>query len=187
MASRVPGLSSSGTQRLRTGSVRQARLPSNKIIHPKANCNIDGSQWSDLFKPLVKIHNFFKTLPWVTMENYGQQWSQKKPLSHGYHENKQPFHFTRPVHLSSGGRRKRHMLNVQKLEYEMRVLAEARVDKFAGPDEVLLSKRQAAKVCNRAITWIDAMIAAGRLPVVRIGPKDWIQRPTVVEMLVNGL
>jgi hypothetical protein len=79
------------------------------------------------------------------------------------------------------------MLDVQKLEHEMRILAEARVDKYAGPDEVLLSKRQAAKVCNRAITWIDAMVAVGRLPVVRIGPKDWIQRPVVVEMLVNGL
>ena len=52
------------------------------------------------------------------------------------------------------------MLDVQKLEHEMRVLAEARVDKYAGPDEVLLSKRQAAKVCNRATTWIDAMIAS---------------------------
>ena len=82
---------------------------------------------------------------------------------------------------------KGRMLDVQKLEYEMRVLAEARVDKYAGPDEVLLTKQQTAKVCNRAITWIDAMIAAGRLPVVRIGQKDWVQRPTVVEMLVNGL
>jgi hypothetical protein len=79
------------------------------------------------------------------------------------------------------------MLDAPRLEYEMRVLAEARVDKYAGPDEVLLTKQQTAKVCNRAITWIDAMIAAGRLPVVRIGPKAWIQRPVVVEMLVSGL
>ena len=79
------------------------------------------------------------------------------------------------------------MLDVPRLEYEMRVLAEARVDKYAGENEVLLTKKQTAQVCNRAITWIDAMIAAGRLPVIRIGPRDWIQRPTVVEMLVNGL
>jgi hypothetical protein len=79
------------------------------------------------------------------------------------------------------------MLDVEKLQYEMRVLAEARVDKYAGENEVLLTKSQTAKVCNRATTWVDAMIAAGRLPVVRIGPKDWVQRPTVVEMLVNGL
>jgi predicted DNA-binding transcriptional regulator AlpA len=79
------------------------------------------------------------------------------------------------------------MLDAKKLEREMRILAEARVDRFVGEEEILLTKKATAKVCGKSTTWIDAMISAGRLPTIKIGPKEWIQRPTVVEMLVNGL
>jgi hypothetical protein len=79
------------------------------------------------------------------------------------------------------------MLDAKKLEREMRLLAEARVTRFVGEEQILLTKVTAAKVCGKSTTWIDTMIGAGRLPTIRIGAREWIQRPTVVEMLVSGL
>jgi hypothetical protein len=78
-------------------------------------------------------------------------------------------------------------MDVERIKQEMRVLAEARIDRLAGPDTILLPKNLTAKVCGRSYPWVEHMVAVGRLPVIRIGPKDWVQRPTVVEMLVNGL
>ena len=78
-------------------------------------------------------------------------------------------------------------MDAQKIAREMRILAEERISRIVGQEEILLTKVDAAKVCNRSTTWIDTMIGAGRLPTIRIGLRDWIQRPTVVEMLVNGL
>ena len=78
-------------------------------------------------------------------------------------------------------------MDVERIRQEMRALAEARIDRIAGQDTILLHKNLAAKVCGKSTPWIDHMVAAGRLPVIRIGQKDWVQRPTVVEMLVSGL
>jgi hypothetical protein len=78
-------------------------------------------------------------------------------------------------------------MDAQKIAREMRLLAEERVTRIVGQEEILLTKVTAAKICNKSTTWIDTRIGAGRLPTIRIGPRDWIQRPTVVEMLVNGL
>jgi hypothetical protein len=82
---------------------------------------------------------------------------------------------------------KRIEMDVERIKQEMRVLAESRIDRIAGQDVILLHKNLAAKVCGKSAPWIEHMVAAGRLPVIRIGQKDWVQRPTVVEMLVNGL
>jgi hypothetical protein len=79
------------------------------------------------------------------------------------------------------------MLDAKKLEREMRLLAEARIDRIAGPDAILLPKNLAAKVCGKSITWIDHMIAAGRLPTVKVGRSSWVQRPALVEALAVGV
>jgi hypothetical protein len=79
------------------------------------------------------------------------------------------------------------MMDVERLKQEMRLLAEARVTRFVGEEEILLTKSAAARICNKSVPWVDNMIAMGRLPTVKVGPKEWIQRPVVVEGLVNGM
>jgi hypothetical protein len=80
-------------------------------------------------------------------------------------------------------------MDVAKIKLEMRLLAEARITKFVGEEEILLSKSATARVFNKSLPWVDQMIAAGRLPTIRAGPKEkeWIQRPAVGEGLVNGV
>jgi hypothetical protein len=78
-------------------------------------------------------------------------------------------------------------MNAEKIALEMRLLAETRVTRFVGEEEILLTKVAAAKICGKSTTWIDTMIAMGRLPTIRIGPKEWVQRPVIVEALVTGL
>jgi hypothetical protein len=78
-------------------------------------------------------------------------------------------------------------MDVKKLEREMRLLAEARIDKFAGENAVLLTKKAAAQVCGKSTTWIDRMIAMGRLPTIKVGKSEWIQRPVLIEGLVSGM
>jgi hypothetical protein len=78
-------------------------------------------------------------------------------------------------------------MDVERLEQEMRLLAEERVTRFAGAEEILLTKSAAARICNKSIPWIDNMIATGRLPTTKVGPKDWIQRPVLIEALVRGM
>jgi hypothetical protein len=79
------------------------------------------------------------------------------------------------------------MLDIEKLEREMRLLAEARVDTIAGENAILLTKKAAAQVCGRSKTWLDTMIAMGRLPTVKVGRSKWIQRPVLIEGLVSGM
>jgi predicted DNA-binding transcriptional regulator AlpA len=78
-------------------------------------------------------------------------------------------------------------MDVKKLEREMRLLAEARVDTIAGENAILLTKKAASQICGKSTTWIDTMIAMGRLPTVRVGKVDWVQRPVLIEALVNGM
>jgi hypothetical protein len=78
-------------------------------------------------------------------------------------------------------------MDVEKVQVEMRALAEERVDRIAGPDAVLLPKSLAAKVCGRSVPWLDEMIVSGRLPTVRVGRTRWVQRAAIVEALVVGM
>jgi hypothetical protein len=80
-------------------------------------------------------------------------------------------------------------MDVARIKLEMRLLAEARITRFVGEEEILLTKSAAARIFNKSLPWVDLMIATGRLPTIRAGPKDkeWIQRPVLVEGLVNGL
>ncbi len=78
-------------------------------------------------------------------------------------------------------------MDVEKVQREMRVLAESRITRFVGEEQILLTKSTAAKVCNKSVPWVDGMVARGRLPTVRVGERKLIQRPALVEALVNGL
>jgi hypothetical protein len=79
------------------------------------------------------------------------------------------------------------MLDAKRLAHEMRLLAEARVDEIAGEGALLLTKKDAAKICGRSTPWLDIMIAIGRLPTVKVGRARWIQRPVLFEALVRGM
>jgi hypothetical protein len=79
------------------------------------------------------------------------------------------------------------MLDEARLKLEMRLLAEERADKFAGKETILLTRRDTARICGRSEQWVANMIALNRLPTIRIGPKEWVQRPVVIEALVNGV
>ena len=78
-------------------------------------------------------------------------------------------------------------MDVERIQREMRARAEERIDRIAGPDAILLPKSLAAKVCGKSITWIDHMIAAGRLPTIKVGRQEWVQRAALVEALVVGV
>jgi hypothetical protein len=78
-------------------------------------------------------------------------------------------------------------MDVERIQQEMRALAEARIDMIAGPDAILLPRNLAAKVCGKSVSWIDQMVAADRLPSIRVGRSNWIQRAALVEALAVGL
>jgi excisionase family DNA binding protein len=61
------------------------------------------------------------------------------------------------------------------------------IDRIAGPDAILLPKGLAAQVCGKSYTWIERMVAAGRLPTVAVGRARWIQRAALVEALAVGV
>ena len=79
------------------------------------------------------------------------------------------------------------MMDVKRLEHEMRLLAEAKITDLVGAEQIVLTKSAAARICNRSLPWVDAMIARGRLPTVRVGGREVIQRPALVEALVYGV
>ena len=78
-------------------------------------------------------------------------------------------------------------MDVERIQHEMRALAEQRIDRIAGPDAVLMPKALAAKVVGRSSLWVDQMVAAGRLPTIQVGRKHWVQRAALVEALAVGL
>jgi hypothetical protein len=78
-------------------------------------------------------------------------------------------------------------MDLDKIQREMRARAEERIDLIAGPDAVLLPKSLAAKVCGKSYPWVDQMIAAGRLPTVKVGRSKWVQRAALVEALAVGI
>ena len=79
------------------------------------------------------------------------------------------------------------MLDAKRLAHEMRLLAEARVDEIAGEGALLLTKRDAARICGKSTPWLNIMIAINRLPTVKIGRARWIQRAALIEVLVRGM
>jgi hypothetical protein len=78
-------------------------------------------------------------------------------------------------------------MDVDRIQQEMRARAEERIDLIAGPDAILLPKSVAAKVCGKSYTWVDHMVAAGRLPTVTVGRSKWVQRAALVEALAVGI
>ena len=78
-------------------------------------------------------------------------------------------------------------MDVERIQQEMRTRAEERIDRIAGPDAVLMPKSLAAKVVGRSPVWVDQMVAAGRLPTIKVGSKQWVQRAALVEALAVGL
>jgi hypothetical protein len=78
-------------------------------------------------------------------------------------------------------------MDVERIQEEMRARAEERIDRIAGPDAILLPKTLAAKVCGKSYTWVEHMIAAGRLPTIKVGRSEWIQRAALVEALAVGV
>jgi hypothetical protein len=78
-------------------------------------------------------------------------------------------------------------LDQARIAREMRILAEARVDQVAGKNALVLSKKDTAKIFGRSIEWVRAMIVRGRLPAIRIGNVDMIQRPVAIEALIRGV
>ena len=79
------------------------------------------------------------------------------------------------------------MMDMKRLEHEMRLLAEAKITDHVGAQQVWLTKSATARICNRSLPWLDAMIARGRLPTVRVGDREVVQRQVLVEALVNGV
>lgn len=78
-------------------------------------------------------------------------------------------------------------LDQARIAREMTILAEERIDQIAGKGALILSKRHTAQIFGRSIEWVRAMIARGRLPAIRVGGVDMIQRPVAIEGLVRGL
>jgi hypothetical protein len=78
-------------------------------------------------------------------------------------------------------------MDVDRIQREMRARAEERIDLIAGPDAILLPKSLAAKVCGKSCPWVDQMVAAGRLPTVKVGRSNWVQRAALVEALAVGI
>jgi hypothetical protein len=78
-------------------------------------------------------------------------------------------------------------MDVEKIQREMRLRAEERIDRIAGPDAILLPKNLAAKVCGKSTAWIDQMVMAGRMPTIKVGKSKWVQRAALVEALAVGL
>jgi excisionase family DNA binding protein len=94
----------------------------------------------------------------------------------------------RPRHAFIASSKERGaQMDVDRIQQEMRALAEERIDRIAGPDAVLLPKSLAAQVCGKSYTWIERMVAAGRLPTVAVGRARWIQRAALVEALAVGV
>ena len=79
------------------------------------------------------------------------------------------------------------MMDAKRLEMEMRRLAEDRITRLVGEEEILLTKAAVARICNKSQGWVTQVVALGRLPTVTIGTRKWIQRPVVVEALVKGV
>ena len=49
-------------------------------------------------------------------------------------------------------------MDAEKVQREMRLLAEERITRFVGEEQILLTKTTAAKVCNKSVPWIDATV-----------------------------
>jgi hypothetical protein len=73
-----------------------------------------------------------------------------------------------------------------RLDREMKILATQRVTEVAG-EELFISPRDAAKIFKRSPAWVGAMIKRGRLPTIKIGGREYIIRPVLIEVLVYGM
>jgi hypothetical protein len=56
------------------------------------------------------------------------------------------------------------VMDRHKLEREMRLLAEERINVIAGENKLLLSQQETAKIFGKSITWVRKMIENGRIP-----------------------
>jgi hypothetical protein len=81
----------------------------------------------------------------------------------------------------------RRVMNRERLAREMQILAEARITEVAGARAALLNKTQVTEVFGLPRSLIDRLVTDGRIPTVRVGERDLIQRVVVVEGLVRGI
>jgi len=77
-------------------------------------------------------------------------------------------------------------VNLNRIEEEMRILAEDRTKSVAG-DAPMLSIGQVARVWNKPPYWVRSMQTAGRVPTVPWGARPGVPRAVVIWGLVKGV
>jgi hypothetical protein len=77
-------------------------------------------------------------------------------------------------------------VNLALVEYEMRILAEERVQSIAG-DAPTLTRTQTAKVWGKSPPWVKAMQVSGRVPTVPFGKRDHVVRAVAIIGLIKGV
>jgi hypothetical protein len=78
------------------------------------------------------------------------------------------------------------MLQVNRVEEEMRRLAEERVTRMVG-DAPMLTTTQLARVWGKTPSWVAKMQAEGRVPTVQFGARPRVQRAVAIIGLVKGV
>jgi hypothetical protein len=78
------------------------------------------------------------------------------------------------------------LLNIARIEEEMRLLAEERIQSVAG-DAPMLTLTQLGRVWGKSPTWVARMRTAGRVPTVPFGRWRGVQRAVAITGLVKGV
>jgi hypothetical protein len=77
-------------------------------------------------------------------------------------------------------------MNLNRVEEEMRILAEERTRSIAG-DAPMLTRTQTARIWNQSPAWVRAMQVAGRVPTVPFGRLVKVPRAAVIIGLIKGI
>jgi hypothetical protein len=77
-------------------------------------------------------------------------------------------------------------VNLAEVEAEMKVLAEARVERIAG-DAPALTTKQTAEIWGRSSSWVKSMQKAGRVPTIPFGSMELVPRVVAIIGLVKGV
>jgi hypothetical protein len=78
------------------------------------------------------------------------------------------------------------IVNLARLEEEMRQFAERRIQAVAG-DAPMLTMRQLAEIWGRSPSWITRMRMAGRIPNTQFGAWPQVPRAVAIMGLVRGV
>jgi hypothetical protein len=77
-------------------------------------------------------------------------------------------------------------VNLTKVEAEMRILAEERIQNIAG-DAPMLTTLQLARVRSKSPSWITRMRLLGRVPSIPFGKWRQVPRAVAIMGLVRGV